>query len=265
MIFVYYYTCFSSISSHDASHTAPSRLYPLAAVSMADFRPQSSSHIPVLEDPIKDTLPEADNTAAAEAHQLDLADKFSQISEDLNLGDEESVRYRLEFKSFMHREQFRQHINDVPTLDQPFQCTECRKTFASAHDLWGHQTSVGSATFACNYRSCTEVFLKLTDFAVHYAAHGGERLHIPSSLAGKKGLHITCPVCTTVVPGLYKLARHKMKHDAELKYKCPACPKQFVKANTLRSHITNVHKGKQKVQKECTLCDAVSTSKTNIC
>ena len=29
--------------------------------------------------------------------------------------------------------------------------------------------------------------------------------------------------------GLYKLQRHKMKHDPELKYKCPACPKQFVK------------------------------------
>jgi hypothetical protein len=69
-----------------------------------------------------------------------------------------------------------------------------------------------------------------------------------------------------VVPGLYKLARHKMKHDAELKYKCPACPKQFVKANTLRNHINAVHRRTQqqqqlhKVQRECTLCDAVSCS-----
>jgi hypothetical protein len=74
-----------------------------------------------------------------------------------------------------------------------------------------------------------------------------------------------------VVPGLYKLARHKMKHDAELKYKCPACPKQFVKANTLRNHINAVHRRTQqqqqqlhKVQRECTLCDAVSCSWRNI-
>ncbi len=77
-------------------------------------------------------------------------------------------------------------------------------------------------------------------------------------------LNIPCPHCSTVVPGLYKLARHKMKHDAELKYKCPACPKQFVKANTLRNHISAVHRRTQqqqqlhKVQRECTLCDAVS-------
>ena len=84
--------------------------------------------------------------------------------------------------------------------------------------------------------------MRLPDFAVHYSAHAGVALVVPESSAEKKVLHITCPVCGTVVPGLYKLQRHKMKHDPELKYKCPACPKQFVKANTLRMHITNVHK-----------------------
>ncbi len=119
-------------------------------------------------------------------------------------------------KAFMHREQYREHAKDVPTLDQPFQCSECGKTFASAQDLWGHQTSVGNTSFVCNYRDCTAVFLKLTEFAVHYAGHGGELLTIPASPAEKKALHITCPVCTTVVTGLYKLGRHKMKHDAEV-------------------------------------------------
>ena len=56
-----------------------------------------------------------------------------------------------------------------------------------------------------------------------------------------------------VISGLYKLQRHKSRHDDELKYKCPACEKQFVKANTLRMHIDNVHRGNRQ-QKECNLC-----------
>lgn len=141
----------------------------------------------------------------------------------------------------MHKEQFKDCIDEVPTLEKPFQCKECNKTFERAHDLWGHHASFRGPAFKCNFQSCEEVFLRLPDFAVHYSGHAGIDLVIPESSAEKKALHITCPVCSTVVPGLYKLQRHKMKHDPELKYKCPACPKQFVKANTLRMHISNVH------------------------
>ena len=54
-----------------------------------------------------------------------------------------------------------------------------------------------------------------------------------------------------------------MKHDPELKYKCPACPKQFVKANTLRAHISNVHKG-SKPQKKCKKCDVTVFSENGL-
>ena len=159
-------------------------------------------------------------------------------------------KYRIELRSYMHQEQFKDCRNEVPSLEKPFQCKECNKTFARAHDLWGHHASYRGPAFKCNFQSCEEVFLRLPDFAVHYSAHGGQRLIVPDSAAEKKTLHITCPVCQTIVPGLYKLQRHKMKHDPELKYKCPACPKQFVKANTLRAHISNVHNG-SKPQKKC--------------
>ena len=155
----------------------------------------------------------------------------------------QSEQYRIELRSYMHKKQFEDCAEEVPTLDKPFQCKECNKTFERAHDLWGHHASFRGPAFKCNFGSCEEVFLRLPDFAVHYSAHAGVELIIPESSAEKKSLHITCPVCSTVVPGLYKLQRHKMKHDPELKYKCPACPKQFVKANTLRMHITNVHRG----------------------
>ena len=170
---------------------------------------------------------------------------------DLNHTD----KYRIELRRFMHREQFQDCRHEQPSLERPFQCKECSKTFARAHDLWGHHASYRGPAFKCNFGTCEEVFLRLPDFAVHYAAHGGQRLLVPEGAAEKKVLHITCPICQTVVPGLYKLQRHKMKHDPELKYKCPACPKQFVKANTLRAHITNVHKG-SKPQKKCKKCDA---------
>ena len=160
----------------------------------------------------------------------------------------QSDQYRMELRSYMHKKQFEDCADEVPTLDKPFQCKECNKTFERAHDLWGHHASFRGPAFKCNYGSCEEVFLRLPDFAVHYSAHAGVDLVIPESSAEKKSLHITCPVCSTVVPGLYKLQRHKMKHDPELKYKCPACPKQFVKANTLRMHIANVHRGSSRGQ-----------------
>jgi len=178
---------------------------------------------------------------------------------DLNQSD----KYRIELRSYMHKEQFKDCIDEVPTLEKPFQCKECNKTFERAHDLWGHHASFRGPAFKCNFQSCEEVFLRLPDFAVHYSGHAGIDLVIPESSAEKKALHITCPVCSTVVPGLYKLQRHKMKHDPELKYKCPACPKQFVKANTLRMHISNVHKG-SKPQKKCKLCDAVLFSESGL-
>ena len=170
--------------------------------------------------------------------------QFETKLEEANVKDlNQSDQYRIELRSYMHKEQFKDCANEIPTLDKPFQCKECNKTFERAHDLWGHHASFRGPAFKCNYQNCEEVFLRLPDFAVHYSAHGGRALVIPESSHEKKTLHITCPVCSTVVPGLYKLQRHKMKHDPELKYKCPACPKQFVKANTLRMHIANVHKG----------------------
>jgi len=117
------------------------------------------------------------------------------------------------------------------------------------------QVSVGSQTFDCNFGDCREIFMKLPDFAVHYAQHAGHTLHIPPDAAGKKVLNIPCPICGTVVPGLYKLQRHKMRHDPERKYKCPACCKQFVKANTLRKHISNVHRGEKAQKDEFIDCD----------
>ena len=57
--------------------------------------------------------------------EQDLVQKFEKIKRDLD--EQDSRRYKLEFKAFMHREQFRDFLNDIPTLDKPFQCIECNK------------------------------------------------------------------------------------------------------------------------------------------
>ena len=54
-----------------------------------------------------------------------------------------------------------------------------------------------------------------------------------------------------------------MKHDPELKYKCPACPKQFVMAKTLRMHISNVHRGNNN-KSTCKMCDEVLSDETEL-
>jgi len=168
-------------------------------------------------------------------------------------------QYKADLRQFMHREQFKDCANDTPTLDQPFQCSECNKCFSRAQELWGHQSSFSGPSFTCNYQNCKESFTKLGQFAQHYVGHAGHQLEIPESSQGKKELKITCPVCGIVISGLYKLQRHKSRHDPELKYKCPACEKQFVKANTLRMHISNVHVGNRE-HKECNLCGKLISS-----
>ena len=72
--------------------------------------------------------------------EQDLVNKFEKIKRDLD--DQDARRYKLEFKAFMHREQFKEFFNDVPTLEKPFQCSECNKVFASAQELWGHQVFI---------------------------------------------------------------------------------------------------------------------------
>ena len=220
-------------------------------LSLTDYS-REHSHNKSLEDPLNESFDEPGG-------EDKLGDDFYEnVSEekktDFPLVDPsvkdmtQTDQYRMELRSYMHKKQFEDCADELPTLDKPFQCKECNKTFERAHDLWGHHASFRGPAFKCNYGSCEEVFLRLPDFAVHYSAHAGVELVIPESSAEKKSLHITCPVCSTVVPGLYKLQRHKMKHDPELKYKCPACPKQFVKANTLRMHIANVHRGSSRSQ-----------------
>ena len=58
-------------------------------------------------------------------HETELLQKFQKIKQDLD--EEDVARYKLEFKAFVHKEQFKEFINDVPTLEKPFQCGECNK------------------------------------------------------------------------------------------------------------------------------------------
>jgi len=180
--------------------------------------------------------------------------KYAKIKQYSQQATELDVQgSRREFRALMHKAQFKDFENDVATLDKPFQCNECNKCFKSAQELWGHQISFGTQRFDCNFGDCKEEFEKLSDFAVHYASHTGKIITIPQDKEGKQALAIPCPVCNTTITGLYKLQRHKMKHDPELKYKCPACPKQFVKANTMRRHISTIHKGEKYILK-CHIC-----------
>ena len=116
---------------------------------------------------------------------------------DINKED----KYRIELRSYMHKEQFKDCADEVPTLDKPFQCKECNKTFERAHDLWGHHASFRGPAFKCNYKDCQDTFLRLSDFAVHYSRHGGLDLVIPTDPGAKKVLNITCPICGIIITG----------------------------------------------------------------
>ena len=40
---------------------------------------------------------------------------------------QDALRFKLEFKAFVHKEQFKEFANDKPSLEKPFQCSECNK------------------------------------------------------------------------------------------------------------------------------------------
>eukprot|EP00088_Acartia_fossae_P032909 TRINITY_DN3367_c0_g1_i9.p1 TRINITY_DN3367_c0_g1~~TRINITY_DN3367_c0_g1_i9.p1 ORF type:complete len:1030 (-),score=197.59 TRINITY_DN3367_c0_g1_i9:78-3167(-) len=223
------------------------------------------SHANPLEDDLKRTKSddnieniEPDLSRSDQQKQERLGIKLSRIkgATSQHQHTQQDVKgSRREFRAFMHKAQFKECEKEVPSLEKPFQCTECNKCFQSAMELWGHQNSFGTQMFDCNFANCKEEFEKLADFAVHYASHGGKVVRVPGDAAGKRTVAIPCPICNTIITGLYKLQRHKMKHDAELKYKCPACPKQFVKANTMRRHIKSIHQQGEKIPiLQCFLC-----------
>ena len=137
------------------------------------------------------------------------------------------------------------------SLDKPFTCDTCNKTFKYASLLKSHKRTHDKKTILCEF--CEKLFADIDALNRHKVIHTGEKTHIcdvcnkaflqKHALNAHKITHLaekpnTCEYCGKAFSAMSKLNIHKRIHTGEKPYKCEACNKCFREGCSFRFHKT---------------------------
>ena len=133
------------------------------------------------------------------------------------------------------------HIKRVHTLEKPFQCIECRKTFATKRDLRNHRQTHSDLTFECE--ECHKLFNREILLKSH------QRIH---SLNRKT---FSCDFCNFKTTNKSYLKSHiRLSHvikDRTVKCDFEGCPKMFKDSKSMHSHKKKVHLNQKRERVVC--------------
>lgn len=136
----------------------------------------------------------------------------------------------------------------VHSVETPFECTICNKSFTTKWNLKQHKwihASRSSKPFKCTM--CTKAFIREAEYTSHVNAHKSIKPY-------------TCDHCGCQFARKYNWLRHTREHEVPKKYRCDDCGKVFHRAYYLTEHRRS-HTGERPF--ECIICGKTSTTKTN--
>ncbi|XP_070258659.1 zinc finger protein 154-like [Myotis yumanensis] len=140
-----------------------------------------------------------------------------------------------------------QYHQGVHIGEKPYQCSECRKSFATNSHLCSHQrVHTGEKPYQCS--ECGKSFTFKAGLFYHQKVHKGEKPYKYSECE-KSFANSTHP------------KYHQIVHTGENPYKCSECGKSFTSHSGLQNHH-RVHTGEKPFQ--CSECGKSFTWKSNL-
>jgi len=169
------------------------------------------------------------------------------LTTSLTSGDNAELNSR--FGSRLHRcaacpamfasvDTLNRHCKLTHSIEEPYVCHECCKTYTRPHDLRRHvMRHAGEAPFRCD--ECSRCFTRSCYLTRHARTHHSQpRPHL-------------CDLCSMRFTSVSDLTRHKRSHSGEKPFACDECAKRFTRLHDLTRHA-RLHSGERLF--ECDVC-----------
>jgi len=174
---------------------------------------------------------------------------FKQSSLDLNQTNEPLYTCQNCRKQFRYfhlliphlKSHLEPQISKSPTVERPYKCELCDKTFKLNKQLLQHSREIhGRVKLLCPL--CPKFFKKNSSLESHIKAiHDSENI-----------VRLRCDQCDKTFSGEHSLRMHLVKHTGEKAWQCGTCGKGFTRKASLAEHIAR-HKGVK--EKKCNYCN----------
>lgn len=160
-----------------------------------------------------------------------------------------------------------------------FQCSFCEKKFMRKVSLQNHTLRVHDQTKSCFCEVCGRGFVTKVDLKNHMIVHSTEknfeceicrmkfksknylRIHTKSHMQKATGEVFECELCGKEFDKKENLKKHFLVHTDEKKHKCPHCPNEFKRLETLKDHVNGAHTGERPYA--CNFCDRTFVNSSN--